>query len=1147
MTLRPAALACAVAAGLAPAVARGQVSFAAPAPEGGTVLGRVCLDLDGDGRCGPGEPGVAGARLLGEDGAVARADANGRFHLLDLPGRVVTTDRSAYGGHVLAVEGLGVRRAFELPPGGAAPVDLPVPPPSPAPAPSLAAAALPAEAGGPALGRDAAGRLRWALGARTAPGARVAVDGGEETVAGPDGAVAAEVALSPGENRILVAVSTGDAVALYRWTVHLVPRARGGALVAPGTPERLAVLSLATGRDGGVLVSADLPPGLALRAGGLLAGGGRVAAWAPPGGAIELVDGGGALVARAPPATAARGGTLVGLAEVELSVLGTPGLLVTGRGAGAAKGRAGAVAWEAGVDLDDRDRKDSLATLARPRDGEVLEHALDPSRTFATTGDQGAADDRNAPRGRAWARVEAEGARLDAGSARADLGAPELGRYDRGIFGASVEGARDLGPVRVEAGAFGATLRRDAGGNAPPSPAHDVLRATGGAALWLSHGEVVPGSERVRVERRDPLTGRLVSSRTLVRAVDYEIEWITGRIVLAAPLASVAPPAAVLTADPFAAAAVEVIVDYQHAAAGPDAEDVRGGRAGVALGPVGVSARTAAEERGGGDGWELSAATAQLELGPALRVRADAAHTRGLLFARGGSEGFARSDDGGLRFAPPAAPAGGADALHLDARGGAGPVRAEAWWRSRGAGYSDGEFLEGTRALERGASVAAGAGPVSGVVRAADRRGGDPRDPSGLSPLEERQLLGRAGWQGPRLGLALEGVRFERDAVSAAGASTSAGALASWRLDPGLTVEVGHHQALAVTGALPDPTFTSAGATWARGPASLGVRGGWGPDLGPRLLVSGARLAPGEAVYGTFGADPDAPDVLAGPASALGVRQRTGRAELFTEEQYGRDLFGLRQARVLGASFRPLAGLTVSLSGERGERLRLDGALVRRQAAAASAGLVRGPVRLAARGEVRDEGGDGHAAAGASAEWWVRPGASVAARLSWTHGRSAGVEGLGLDASLGGAWRADRLALLASVSRFVEQRPGQARRDGVACRLAGTADVAARLRLGLGAAVARQEVAGARDDRLSGSARAQVRVTGPLDAAAEYARRGSLSGARVGALDAVRAEAGLVSGQARVALGYTLVGFGGDGLSPASDSGRLYLRAQVAY
>jgi hypothetical protein len=157
------------------------------------------------------------------------------------------------------------------------------------------------------------------------------------------------------------------------------------------------------------------------------------------------------------------------------------------------------------------------------------------------------------------------------------------------------------------------------------------------------------------------------------------------------------------------------------------------------------------------------------------------------------------------------------------------------------------------------------------------------------------------------------------------------------------------------------------------------------------------------------------------------------------------------------------------------------------------------------------------------------------------------VEGLGLDASLGGAWRADRLGFVASAARFVEQRPGQLRREGVALRFAATADAGARVKGGVTAGVAWQEVAGASDDRVAGSARMQVRIAGPLDAAVEYARRAPLSGGSIGSLDAGRVEAGLVSGEARVALGFLLVGFGGDGLTPASDTGRLYLRAQVAY
>jgi hypothetical protein len=837
----------------------------------------------------------------------------------------------------------------------------------------------------------------------------------------------------------------------------------------------------------------------------------------------------------------------VALAELEVSFLGDPGVLVTGRGAGAARGRIGPIALEAGLDLDDRDRKDSLADLARPRDGLVVEHALDPERTLATPGDDGAAGDLNAARGRLWARAEADGLRLDLGSARAGITGSELGRYDRALFGAKGRAEGTLGPLRLEGSAFGATLREDARGNAPAAPAHDVLAATGGASLWLAHGDVVPGSEALRVEWRDPLTGRVLRQSRLVRGEDYELDWTAGRVVLAKPLASVGGASSVATGDPFLAPRAAVIADYLHATAGPGGEDLHGGRVGAAVGPLAVSAHAAEEERREG-AWRLGAGQLSLDLGRLLRLRAEAARSEGTLFVRGGGPGFVRSTDGGHAFVPTSAPVGGANALHLEASGGAGPARLAAWWREREAGYSDAEFHEGRAARERGAELSAERGALSGSALWAERRGADPADPTGLAPLEASRMVLRTGFRGERLGLVAEGVHAETDAALHA-EETSAGLRASWRVDPALGVELSHHQGLRVAGeGARDPTFTAAGAELTRRREVLAVRGGWGPEIGPRLLVSGERRGPGEAVYGTFTADPDAPDVLGGGSevSALGARRRAAGAEVFTEEQFGRDAFGLRAARVFGASLEPAAGLRLSVSGERGERLRLDGSRAARRGAAGAAGAVLGPLRLAVRGEVRAEGDDAQAGAGGSAEWRAGRGLSLSLRTSWVHGSFEGRRALGFDATLAGAIRRERGSLLASLSRIAERRPGAVRRDAFVARLATTARLS-RLEAGIGAGLSLQEAAGGRDDRLAGSVRARVQIVGPLDAAVEYARRASLGGGRLGALDAARAEAGVTEGENRLALGYTLIGFGGDGLTPAADTGRLYVRAQLAY
>jgi hypothetical protein len=79
------------------------------------------------------------------------------------------------------------------------------------------------------------------------------------------------------------------------------------------------------------------------------------------------------------------------------------------------------------------------------------------------------------------------------------------------------------------------------------------------------------------------------------------------------------------------------------------------------------------------------------------------------------------------------------------------------------------------------------------------------------------------------------------------------------------------------------------------------------------------------------------------------------------------------------------------------------------------------------------------------------------------------------------------------------------------------------------------------------SARLEAAVAGPFDAALEYARRAPLGGRALGALDAVRAEAGLRLDPVRLALGATVLGFTGDGLDPSENAGRIYLRATMGW
>jgi len=62
--------------------------------------------------------------------------------------------------------------------------------------------------------------------------------------------------------------------------------------------------------------------------------------------------------------------------------------------------------------------------------------------------------------------------------------------------------------------------------------AQDELEATGGILYYLSRDDLILGSENLRVELRDADTDRVLESRELVPGVDYDINYLQGRLIL---------------------------------------------------------------------------------------------------------------------------------------------------------------------------------------------------------------------------------------------------------------------------------------------------------------------------------------------------------------------------------------------------------------------------------------------------------------------------------------------------------------------------------------------------------------------------------------------------------------------------------------
>ena len=67
----------------------------------------------------------------------------------------------------------------------------------------------------------------------------------------------------------------------------------------------------------------------------------------------------------------------------------------------------------------------------------------------------------------------------------------------------------------------------------------DEFRGTGGSLYYLRHQDILEGSDRMRIEYRDKVSGLVVAVKNLVPVQDYTVDALQGRVLLSSPLSPV--------------------------------------------------------------------------------------------------------------------------------------------------------------------------------------------------------------------------------------------------------------------------------------------------------------------------------------------------------------------------------------------------------------------------------------------------------------------------------------------------------------------------------------------------------------------------------------------------------------------------------
>lgn len=363
------------------------------------------------------------------------------------------------------------------------------------------------------------------------------------------------------------------------------------------------------------------------------------------------------------------------------------GLYWDGRLAFAYRGRIkGKVLIDAGMDTSLQD----IPTFFQ-RDVRRVFRNLDPEQYYPVYGDTSSLVDERETGQKLYVRLEAGPVMAKYGGFRTGLSDNQYGRYDRALVGAAARFMMDGHKIFV----FYAK---------PESQhVHDDLYVTGSSLYYLSQKSVVEGSEQIWLETRQQRTGIVRDRKKLTPGADYQVDYLSGRVLLENTLSSASPSTSALRQSTADGDERWLMIDYEVVAnlAAAGNGDVVGGRVserpvkGLELGATGVT-----EIRAGGDHYWMVGGDVTVNVWQPLSFHAEYAHSERTLQSR------ALSYDGGLTFA--ALPNAGdpkGDAMLARLSFDYKDFKAEAYGRYRTSGFNDTASSPGDRTLQYGGTL----------------------------------------------------------------------------------------------------------------------------------------------------------------------------------------------------------------------------------------------------------------------------------------------------------------------------------------------------------------------------------------------------------------------------------------------------------
>ncbi len=427
---------------------------------------------------------------------------------------------------------------------------------------------------------------------------------------------------------------------------------------------------------------------------------------------------------------------------------------------------------------------------------------LDPDKLYPVYGDSSTLVYDVESQGKFYLALDSDALHAVIGNFPIALSDTELASYQRTLYGGRVVyrsvSSSKYGDPDTFVTLFGAEVQQ--------ARVRDELRATGGSLYYLSHRDLIEGSEEVALVVRDKLTDLVLSRTRQSRGVDYTIKYPEGRVIFQRPISSVVAGGSIFDSGVLPGNPVVIEVGYETALDGFE-KTASVGRVRQQIGDQLAVGGTYIDDEMRAGRFELSGGDVELRLREGTRIVAEFAESQG------SAATTFTSDDGGLSYteAPVDARSEGS-AVKLAAEidlgewfDRPGKYRFRAYFKDQDAGfdshgnqvYRDGDVVEhGVRKIGFG-----------GTIRPFDRdslsfRYEREERTGALAPADLSQnSTGAVQWNHdrPRWGLAAELLQNDSETASGVSNGNSAfGSIRAWaKLAESLTGQLQHQQTLS--------------------------------------------------------------------------------------------------------------------------------------------------------------------------------------------------------------------------------------------------------------------------------------------------------------------------------------------------------------